>query len=109
MGSRAGLDSQKILALDDYASSALYDARERAALEYADAMSTTGGNVDDQLFARLKRHFSDDALVELTTTIAWENASSRFNRALRIASQGLWTEGPSRDDPAEPARGKLCE
>ena len=59
-------------------------------------MSTTGGNVDDHLFGRLKRHFSDDALVELTTLIAWENASSRFNRALRIPSQGLWRQGRSR-------------
>lgn len=90
MGSRLGLSSEKILALNDYPSSPQYDDRERAALEYADAMSTTGGNVDDQLFGRLKHHFSDDALVELTTIIAWENASSRFNRALRIPSQGLW-------------------
>jgi hypothetical protein len=28
--------------------------------------------------------------VELTAVIAWENASSKFNRALRIGSQGLW-------------------
>jgi hypothetical protein len=28
--------------------------------------------------------------VELTATIAWENASSKYNRALRIPSQGLW-------------------
>jgi len=52
--------------------------------------------VDDHLFGRLKRHFSDDALVELTALIAWENASSRFNRALRIPSQGLWSQGGSR-------------
>ena len=32
----------------------------------------------------------DDALVELTAIIAWENASSKFNRALRIPSQELW-------------------
>ena len=90
MGSGLGLSSEKILALGDYARSPQYDERERAALAYADAMSTTGGNVDDHLFGRLRRHFSDDALVELTTLIAWENASSRFNRALRIPSQGLW-------------------
>jgi len=90
VGSGLGLSAEKILALGDYAKSPQYDERERAALEYADAMSTTGGNVDDHLFGRLKRHFSDDALVELTTLIAWENASSRFNRALRIPSQGLW-------------------
>lgn len=63
---------------------------ERVALEYADAMTITGREVDDELFARLRRFFDDDALVELTEIIAWENASSKFNRALRIPSQGLW-------------------
>lgn len=34
--------------------------------------------------------YDDDAIVELTATIAWENASSKFNRALRVPSQNLW-------------------
>jgi alkylhydroperoxidase family enzyme len=46
--------------------------------------------VSDDLFARLRRFWTDDAIVELTEIIAWENASSKFNRALRIPSQGLW-------------------
>jgi len=94
VGSRAGLDDDKILALDTYRSSSRFTDRERAALEYADAMSATGGTVDDALFGRLRRHFSEDALVELTALIAWENASSRFNRALGIEGQGLWKQEP---------------
>ena len=70
--------------------SPLFDDRERAALDYADAMTITGSDVDDALFARLRQFFDDDALVELTETIAWENASAKFNRALRIPSQQLW-------------------
>ena len=80
----------KILALPDYATSPLYSDRERAALEYADAITATGRDVPDALFERLRRHFDDDALVELTAVIAWENASSKFNRALRVPSQDLW-------------------
>ncbi len=53
-------------------------------------MTITDRDVDDDLFGRLRTVFDDDALVELTATIAWENASSRFNRALRVESQGLW-------------------
>lgn len=53
-------------------------------------MTISGREVDDGLFARLRRFYDDDALVELTAIIAWENASSKFNRALRIPSQGLW-------------------
>ena len=90
MGSELGLSDEKILALDDYAASALFDAAERAALAYADAITFTERDVDDELFASLRQHFSDDAMVELTAIIAWENSSSKFNRALRVPSQGLW-------------------
>jgi len=60
------------------------------ALEYADGMTITGREVGDELFARLRTAYTDDAIVELTAIIAWENASSKFNRALRIPSQRLW-------------------
>ena len=53
-------------------------------------MTITGQEVTDEMFARMKTFFDDDALVELTATIAWENASSKFNRALRVPSQRLW-------------------
>jgi alkylhydroperoxidase family enzyme len=53
-------------------------------------MTITGRDVSDALFLRLKAFFDDDAIIELTEIIAWENASSKFNRALRIPSQGLW-------------------
>jgi alkylhydroperoxidase family enzyme len=69
----------------------LYTEAERVAPEYADGMTISDRGVDDDLFARLGRFYDDDALVELTAIIAWENASSKFNRALRIPSQGLWS------------------
>jgi alkylhydroperoxidase family enzyme len=74
----------------DYPSSPLYDEAERVALEYADAMTITGREVSDELFSRLQNFYEADAIVELTAIIAWENASSKFNRALRVPSQQLW-------------------
>jgi alkylhydroperoxidase family enzyme len=59
-------------------------------------MTITGRDADDDLFERLRRHYSDDAIVELTAIVAWENASSKFNRALRVPSQGLWRRGEGR-------------
>jgi alkylhydroperoxidase family enzyme len=70
----------------------MYDEREQVALDYADAITLSDRDVDDALFARVQRLFPDDAIVELTELIAWENASSKFNRALRIGSQHLWSE-----------------
>jgi len=81
---------EKIEALADYEESPLYTEAERAALSYADAMTVTGLDVSDELFARLRESYTDDQIVELTEAVAWENASSKFNRALRIPSQGLW-------------------
>ncbi|MCO5175939.1 MAG: hypothetical protein M9890_03050 [Thermomicrobiales bacterium] len=53
-------------------------------------MTFSDRDVDDELFARVREQFDDDAIVELTEIIAWENASSKFNRALRVPSNGLW-------------------
>jgi alkylhydroperoxidase family enzyme len=96
VGSDLGVSDEKILALDDYATSPLYDEKERAALEYADRITITDRDVDDELFDRLRGFFDEDALVELTATIAWENSSSKFNRALRVPSQGLWKDEEGR-------------
>jgi alkylhydroperoxidase family enzyme len=76
--------------LAEWESSTLFDGTERLVLELADAMTITGREVTDELFARVRERFDDDAVVELTEIVAWENASSKFNRALRIPSQQLW-------------------
>jgi len=90
VGSELGLTDEKILALADYATSPLYTDAERIALLYADSMTITGREVTDELFARLREFYTDDEIVELTAVIAWENSSSKFNRALRVPSQKLW-------------------
>ncbi len=90
MGSTLGIPDAKLQALMDWESSPLFDETERVVLEYADAITYTDRDVSDALFARLRARFDDDAIVELTEIIAWENASSKFNRALRVPSQGLW-------------------
>lgn len=53
-------------------------------------MTITGRDVDDELFAHVRRFFNEDEIVELTMIVAWENSSSKFNRALRVPSQKLW-------------------
>ena len=90
MSSELGVSDEKILALNEYATSPLYEEKERVALEYAERMTITNQDVDDELFSRLGGFFDEDGLVELTAAIAWENASSKFNRALRVPSQDLW-------------------
>jgi alkylhydroperoxidase family enzyme len=90
VGSALGISDEKLLALLNWEESPLFDETERLVLEYADSMTMTGRDVSDELFARLQARFDADAIVELTEIVAWENASSKFNRALRVPAQGLW-------------------
>jgi alkylhydroperoxidase family enzyme len=90
VGSALGISKAKLLALLDWEASPLFDETERLVLEYADSITITDRDVSDELFDRLRQRFDDDAIVELTEVVAWENASSKFNRALRVPSQGLW-------------------
>ena len=87
------MSDAKFVAIPDYMTSDLFDDREKTALEYADRITNTDQDVSDEFFARLQQFFNDDEIVELTATIAWENCSSKFNRALRVESQQLWSSG----------------
>ncbi|HEY5222555.1 MAG TPA: carboxymuconolactone decarboxylase family protein [Microbacteriaceae bacterium] len=84
-----GLTDAELLALPEYQSSALFSDRDRAVLDYAVAMSRTPVDVSDALFDRLKTHFDEVQLVELTHHIALENMRGRFNLALGVGSAGL--------------------
>jgi alkylhydroperoxidase family enzyme len=64
----------------------LYDARERLALELAERMTYTRRQVTDAFFARLRKRFSDEELVELAAVIALENFRSKFNPVFGVES-----------------------
>ena len=93
VGSELGLSDEKIWSLDKFEISGLFSDREKVALRYADAMTLSDQDVSDELYAEVQTWFSEDEILELTEAIAWENASSKFNRALRIPSQNLWEGG----------------
>ena len=80
---------RKVEALEHWRDSDSFTEAERAALEYAEAVTITDRGVTDRLMARLKDHFDDDAIVELTGLIAFQNLSSKFNAALDLPSQGF--------------------
>jgi AhpD family alkylhydroperoxidase len=63
---------------------AAFDAAQRAALDYADTM-TTHVEVPDAVFAALRPHFDETGIVELTAVAAAYNMVSRFLVALDVA------------------------
>src|SRR5262245_60734160 len=88
-GMHNGATEEKIRAVEQAATSPLFDEVERAALAYAEAMTIIGQRVSDELFARVRKHFSEPQIVELTAAVALENFRSKFNVALGIEAQGF--------------------
>jgi AhpD family alkylhydroperoxidase len=85
----SGLTDAQLLALPDYADSDLFSPLEKLVLDYAVAMTCTPTSVDDELFARMREHFDEPQLVELTFAIALENLRARFNWAFDIGPAGF--------------------
>jgi len=75
--------------LSAYRDSQLFTDVEKLVLDYATGMSRTPVDVPDELFDRLRKHFSDAQLVELTHRIALENLRGRFNLALGVGPAGF--------------------
>ncbi len=58
-------------------------------LDYAVALSNTPATATDEQMVGLRKNLSDEQLVELTATIAWENFRARFNRGFDVQDQGF--------------------
>ena len=80
---------EKLAALERYETSPLYSERERAALAFAEAFTDPARRVDDACFARLRAHFGERAVLELSALAAFQNLSSKFNAALGVPAQGF--------------------
>ena len=85
---RAG-SMDKVKQLDRWRDSAVFAEQERAALDYAEAVTYSDREVTDELVERLRKFWEDDGIVELTALIAFQNLSSKFNAALDVPPQGF--------------------
>ena len=84
-----GLDVERLKYVDEYATSPLFSDDERAAIGYADAMTTDPHTVSDEQVADLVRRFGEAGVFELTYQIGVENMRARMNTALGITEQGF--------------------
>ena len=81
-----GLTQAECDALADWRASPFFDARERAALAFADA-STRNVEVPDDVFEALRSHFNERQIVELTVLTGTYNMHTRMCQALKIDPQ----------------------
>ena len=84
-----GLDMERLKDIDDYATSTAFTDDERAAIRYADAMTTDPHTVTDEQVADLRARFGFAGVIELTYQIGVENMRARMNTALGITEQGF--------------------
>ena len=84
-----GLDIERLKDIDDYATSPAYTDDERAAIAYANAMTTDPHTITDEQVDDLARRFGDDGVIELTYQIGVENMRARMYSALGITEQGF--------------------
>lgn len=80
---KEGLTRAQCEAIAEWRSSTLFDAHQRAALAYTDAM-TRDIQVSDAVYAGLRPHFSERQIVELTLLIGTYNMHTRVLQALDI-------------------------
>jgi len=83
-------------ALPDWRKSSLFDPAERAALAYADAM-VLQTSVPDDVFAELRRHYDERAIVEISVLVGTYLMHNRVMKALRIdleaaSERGRWRQ-----------------
>lgn len=84
-----GLDTERLRDIDGYATSPLYSDDERAAIAYADAMTTDPHSVTDEQVEDLRVRFGEAGVIELTYQIGIENMRARMYSALGITEQGF--------------------
>jgi AhpD family alkylhydroperoxidase len=97
----SGLSDEELLALPAYRSSDLFTTREKVALDYAVAVMRTPVEVTDELFAKMREHFNEKQMVEITAHLMVVNLD-RFNAAFDIGSAGF-SEGMVCVVPDRPA------
>ena len=104
-----GIAEDKLAAAWDYRSGSQFSAAEKAALDLAVAASSVPNAVTDEMFAELRKHWSDEEIVEIVAAIAMAGFLARWNTTMStpleqepaevgdkyLAAQG-WTGGRHR-------------
>ena len=99
---KRGVDEAKLAELAEFESSPLFSEREKAALDYAEAVTYSDRRTGAAQFARLRQHFDDDSIIELSALIAFQNLSSKFNASLGVEPQGFCTAAAPREVSRNP-------
>jgi len=104
-----GVDEQKVAAIWEYQTSPLYTEAERVALDVAVAASSVPNAVTDDMFAQMRKHWTEEQIVEIVGVIAVFGFLNRWNDTMgtpledeplaageKYLARGGWTPGKHR-------------
>ena len=84
LGQALGLKDAEFDALQgDYRASPLFDAREKAAIAWAEAMTLNTAKRDDAVWNELRNLFTDAEIVEISLASGMFNMINRLNDSFR--------------------------
>jgi alkylhydroperoxidase family enzyme len=86
LGKKIGLSEAQIAAArgEEHHTSPALDERQKAAVRWAEAVTLMQAHDDDAAFAEMKRHFTEQQIVEITVFCGMWNYSNRLCEALHV-------------------------
>jgi alkylhydroperoxidase family enzyme len=85
----AGETEQRLYGLSAWREAPYYSDRERAALEWTEALTlVTEGHVPDDVYERVRAQFSEDEIAHLSLAVVAINGWNRLNVAARTVAGG---------------------
>ncbi len=96
---RFGINEAKLAAVWEYRTSPLFTEPERVALEFAIAAASQPNDVSDELFERMKQHWTEGQIVEIAALVAYFGFMNRWNDTMAT---------PLEEEPIEVAEKHLA-
>ena len=97
---KQGIDDRKLDAVWDYQTSPLFTPAERAALDVAVAAGSVPNAVTDEMFLALKKHWTEEQIVEIVAVVAIFGFLNRWNDTMAT---------PLEDEPTHFAEEHLAQ
>ena len=101
-----GVEDRKLAAVWDYQTSPLYSDAERATLDFALAAASVPNAVTDEMFAELRKHWTEEQIIEIVGVISVFGFLNRWNDTMatpleeepievgeKYLARGGWTVG----------------
>lgn len=77
-----GISDAKLAAIWDYRTNPLYTEAERTALDFALAAGSVPNAVDAELFARMRKHWSEEQIVQILGAVCLYGFLNRWNDSM---------------------------